>query len=315
MNRFQANLCLLTTTMCWAPEVVLMKRFPAGVPALAVITLSTALGAAILLLVLFAHVRVRPTRGFLCWAALLGLLTAVQSTLAVLGSRQLPVSTSMFLLSLYVVGVPVVMVIIRPFRRWRGQPLEPAPAPRTWAGVALIMVGLALAVQLGSGSAQLVPIAILLVSVALLSLYLVGVNNASRRYDPAQMIVYVLGFASVFALGGWLLVDPGSLPAVDLSADFVAVLAMYSIFVIALAGGVAFFAYPYVTPTNVAAVYSLQVVFAIGLAAVLPSLLVQRLRLTAGIVAGCLLVVVGVLVAEVDLLGMLRRRVGRGVPE
>ena len=189
------------------------------------------------------------------------------------------------------------MVIIRPFRRWRGQPLEPAPAPRTWAGVALIMVGLALAVQLGSGSAQLVPIAILLVSVAVLSLYLVGVNNASRRYDPAQMIVYVLRLRLGVRPGRLVAGRSGQPAAVDLSADFVAVLAMYSIFVIALASGVAFFAYPYVTPTNVAAVYSLQVVFAIGLAAVLPSLLVQRLRLTAGIVAGCLLVVVGVLVA------------------
>ena len=202
MNRFQANLCLLTTTMCWAPEVVLMKRFPAGVPALAVITLSTALGAAILLLVLFAHVRVRPTRGFLCWAALLGLLTAVQSTLAVLGSRQLPVSTSMFLLSLYVVGVPVVMVIIRPFRRWRGQPLEPAPAPRTWAGVALIMVGLALAVQLGSGSAQLVPIAILLVSVFAIRL---GWFRA-------------VGYQSLFdSPAGWL--DTVTLPVIALAVS------------------------------------------------------------------------------------------------
>lgn len=302
MNTFQANICLLTTTLCWAPEVIFLKRMPAGVPALAVITLSTALGTLLLLVVFVGHVRRRPSWAFLRRVALLGLLTAAANTLAVVGARQVPVATSMFLLSLYVVGVPIVLVLGR----------RPPPA-RTWLGVAVILLGMALALQLGGGTLRLLPMAVLLLSVAAMSLYLVGANDTSRTCDPAQMIVYVLGFASVFALLGWLVLDAPSVLTVDFTADFVAVLFMYTIFVIAIASAVAFFAYPHLTPTNVAAVYSLQVVFAIVLAAALPGMLVQRIQLTPSIAAGCLLMVAGVLLSEVDLWGTLTRRTAREV--
>lgn len=305
MNKFQANICLLTSTLCWAPEVILFKRFPAGIPAFAVISLSTGLGALILLAVLWTHLRRRPSWSSLWRIGVLAVLAMTQNTLGVVGSRQLSVSTSMFVLSLYVVGVPLVLTLSR-----RMPPL------RNWVGVAVIMVGMALAVQLGSGGARLGPLLILLISTIVDSFYLVGINDTSRICDPAELTVYLLALVSLLSFGGWVISDPGSVTTLGYSADFIAVLFMYAVFVIALSYATAFSAQPFVTAQNVAVVYSLQVVFGILLAATLPSLLVQRIELTPAIVAGCLLICGGAITSEVNLVAALRRRrrVSREVP-
>lgn len=297
MNKFQANICLLTATACWALEIILFKHFPPDVPAFAVVSLGTGLSAICLAVVFWPHLRVRPTRGLLWRAGLLAVLNVAQNTLAIIGTRKLDLSTSMFLLTLYVVGVPIVLTLGR-----RGVP------GRTWAGVAVILVGLALAVPLRPGVAVLGSMLVLVLASTVRSFYVVGVNDAAKAVDPAQLAVYLLAAISVLAFLGWLITDPASITGMDYSPDFIATLFMYSIFAYTIFTAAAFFAQPYVSAANVAVVYSLLVVFSVALGATLPSLLVSRIALTSGLVAGCALICLGTIVAEVDVAATVRRR-------
>ena len=183
MNRFQANICLLTATLCWALEIILFKHFPPGVPAFAVISLGTGLSAVCLAVVFWPHLRARPSGAFLWRAGLLALLNVAQNSLAIIGTRRLDLSTSMFLLSLYVVGVPVVLTLGR----------RPLPR-RTWAGVAVILIGLSLAVQLRPDAMLIGPMLLLVGASTVRSFYVVGVNDAAKVVDPAQLAVYLLAF-------------------------------------------------------------------------------------------------------------------------
>ncbi len=300
MNRFQANLCLLTATLCWALEPTLLKRFDRNVSVMGVVALTSGLAAICLGIVFWSRWRVRPSRASLRKLAYLAVLDLVASALGFWGARQVDLSTSAFLLALCVVGVPVVLVVRR----------RPVPG-RTWVGIVIILLGLALAVQIKPGSMAWAPALVLLGAAAVRSVYMVGVNDMSKKHDPAQMAVYLLAGASMLGFVGWALTDPGSIVAMDYSADFWATLVMYALFVFSIFTATSFLAQPYASAQSVAVIYSLEVTFAVLLGAALPHLLVDRIQLTIAVLAGCLLTCVGVIVAEVDLRGALRAAVSR----
>lgn len=143
------------------------------------------------------------------------------------------------------------------------------------------------------------------------SVYIVGINDMTKTYDPAQMAVYLLAAVSVLGFVGWSVTDPGSIAGMNYSADFFATLVMYALFVFSVFTATSFLAQPYATAQSVAVIYSLEVTFAILLGAVLPSLLVERIHLTTAVLAGCLLTCLGVIVAEVDVLPAIRAATAR----
>lgn len=300
MNRFQANLCLLTATLCWALEPTLLKRFDLDVSVMGVVAMTSGLAAVCLGIVFWSRWRVRPSRASLSKLGYLAVLDLVASALGFWGARQVDLSTSAFLLALCVVGVPVVLVVKR----------RPVPG-RTWVGIAVILLGLALAVQIRPGSMAWVPTVVLLGAAAVRSVYMVGVNDMSKTHDPAQMAVYLLAGASVLGFVGWTVTDPGSITGMDYSANFWATLVMYALFVFSIFTATSFLAQPYASAQSVAVIYSLEVTFAVLLGAVLPHLLVDRIHLTLAVLAGCLLTCLGVIVAEVDLVASFRASVSR----
>ncbi len=300
MNRFQANLCLLTATLCWALEPTLLKRFAPDVSVMGVVALTSGLAALCLGIVFWSRWRIRPSRASLPKFGYLAVLDMLAGVMSIWGARQVDLSASAFLLALCVVGVPVVLVAQR-----RSVP------GRTWFGIAIILLGLALAVQIRPGSMAWVPTLVLLGAAAVRSVYIVGVNDMAKTHDPAQMAVYLLSGASVLGFLGWVLTDPGSITGMNYSADFFATLVMYALFVYSIFTATSFLAQPYASAQSVAVIYSLEVTFAVLLGAVLPHILVDRIHLTLAVLAGCLLTCLGVIVAEVDLRVAFRASVAR----
>lgn len=300
MNRFQANLCLLTATLCWALEPTVFQRFDLDVSVMGVVAMTSGLAAVCLGIVFWSRWRVRPGRALLSKLGYLAVLDLVANVLAFWGARQVDLSTSAFLLALCVVGVPVVLLARR-----RSVP------GRTWVGIAIILLGLALAVQIRPGSMAWIPTLGLLAAAAVRSVYIVGINDMTKTYDPAQMAVYLLAAVSVLGFVGWSVTDPGSIAGMNYSADFFATLVMYALFVFSVFTATSFLAQPYATAQSVAVIYSLEVTFAILLGAVLPSLLVERIHLTTAVLAGCLLTCLGVIVAEVDVVAAVRAATAR----
>ena len=96
--------------------------------------MTSGLAAVCLGIVFWSRWRVRPSGASLSKLGYLAVLDLVASALGFWGARQVDLSTSAFLLALCVVGVPVVLVVKR----------RPVPG-RTWVGIAVILLGLALA--------------------------------------------------------------------------------------------------------------------------------------------------------------------------
>jgi drug/metabolite transporter (DMT)-like permease len=229
-------------------------------------------------------------------------LDVASTGLAFAGTVHTTTPLALFLMSLYVLGVPLTLVAMR-------RPLS----ARTWWGTLVITLGLFLVADLPSQVLAYSPVLLLLAAVALRSLVIVGVNDALKHLDPAQFAVYILGSGALVTLVAWVIVDPTSMAVSNYSSAFVAALFMYSMFVIALYTGINFFGQRYASAPTVAVLYSTEVVFAILLSATLPSLLVDRIHLTAAMGVGCALILAGAVFAEFDVRDVWRRRM-RDVP-
>lgn len=302
MNRIQANYCLLTVSICWSAETILLKNVPSSLSAFAVVFLTNLFATVILGVVFFGRLRkLRLSRSVVGNVALLAAMNVTYNVLYTMSLRYLDIPTAVFLrMSTYLI-VPIGLLVLRRH-----------VAARTWIGLSLVVAGIFVSLGSGIGELNLMGVALMMGSCTIEACYLIRLNDYAKVVASEQIIVPLLGFVTLFSGIVWAVLDPAGVITLNLSATTFASLLMDSIFVCCIAMTLNVFAQKVALVQDAVIIYSLQIVFSVLFAALLPDLLVDTVPLSVASISGCLLVCLGNVAAELDWRKLFRRNSGEG---
>ena len=281
-----ATAALILVTAVWGVTFVQVKDAVEVYPLFAFLALRFAIASAALAPPAVPRVRSLGAAG-VAVGAVLGALLGAGFALQTAGLERTTVTSAGFLTGLYVLLTPLLAVAM--FRTRLGR--------RLWLAVAVAMLGLVLLGGAPGGSTA--GNALVLVSTAAMALQIVLLERYADRYDAwalsfVEMLTMFVGFAVIaLALEG--------IP-VPRGATVWGALLVTGLFASAFAFLVQVWAQRELTATRIALVFSLETVFAglFGYA-------LAGDRLGAAGLAGCALILGGILLAEPSAAATLRR--------
>ena len=288
MNNMQANLCLLTVTLCWSCEVVIFSIIPDDVNPFATTCVTSLIGAALLLVCFARRIAAEFRRGRWLLArriALLGVMNTTYSVLFLIGLNYFDVSTGAFTISITAVVLPVMLLVMH-----RGVSL------RTWISAGCVLAGIAVAIGPSFESSSLEGLAVMGAGCAVRALYIVKLNDWAREHDPVTLAAGISGANAVIAFFPWLAMQPATFAALPWSGNLMAAYFIYGYFVIAFTITLNTLAQRRATPAQATIIYSTEIVFSTIWATCLPASIVDPVELTVPIAIGCALIVVGNLI-------------------
>lgn len=280
MNRLQANLCLLCTTLCWSTEVIIFSIIPEDFLPFAT-TCITSLVGAVLLFFCFSGRIIKALKDDRCAllrrAFLLAAMNATYNLLFMFGLEDFDVSAGAFTLSLTVVAVPLVLFIQRK-----------KVGPRTLISAAMVLIGIISAMAATFHVNQLEGLSLIAIGCVMRADFIVRLNRYAREHDPISMVSLMAAFSGLISFFIWLPLQPATFAAINWTGTTIASLAVYAYFVVGFAQVLNFFAQRRTTPTDATILYSMEIVFSVIWSAFLPPSLIDRVPLTVPVIIGVL---------------------------
>jgi drug/metabolite transporter (DMT)-like permease len=289
-----ATAALILVTAVWGFTFVQVKDAVALYPLLAFLAVRYLIATASLAPVALLRLRGLGWEGLVA-GAVLGSLVALGIGLQTAGLERTTVTNAGFITGLYVLFTPLLALALFRTR---------IPAA-VWLAVVLALAGLALLSGVpGSSSAGDV---LVLASTVAQALQIVFVERYADRFDAfaltfAQVATATVAFGALALVAGDLSMPEGG--------TVWAALLVTGIFAVAFALVVQVWAQRRVSAARIAVIFSLETVFA-GLA----GYLFAGDRIGAVGLAGCALILAGIVVAEPAAAATLRRLAGRPAPE
>jgi drug/metabolite transporter (DMT)-like permease len=279
----RADLALLAVAAIWGATFVMVRAAVADTGPFTFLALRFSLAAGLLALLFAGRLRHAGRRA---WAAgaLVGLFLFAGYAFQTMGLRDTTASRAGF-----ITGLAVVLV---PFVAWAWLRRPPGPGP--FAGVLLAVAGLALlAWQPGERLAFGRGDWLVLACAVAFALHIVALGAFAPRLDARA-----LAAAQIATAAGLALVAAAWLESADLAADpptatVLGAAAFTGLFATAVAFAVQSSAQAHTTPTHVALIFATEPVFA-----ALAGVALAGETLTRSAWAGCALILVGMLTAE-----------------
>lgn len=289
-----ATAALILVTAVWGLTFVQVKDAVELYPLLAFLAVRYAIATVALAPPALGRVRTLGRDGLLA-GGILGLLIALGIGLQTAGLERTTVTNAGFITGLYVLFTPLL-----------GLALFRTRIPRElWLAVALAIAGLAMlsGVPEGSATGDL----LVLASAVAQAFQIVMVERYARLYDVfaltfVQVVAACITFSTIALVLGDLSVPRGT--------TVWAALIVTGLFAVAFGLLVQVWAQRRVSATRIAIIFSLETVFA-GLA----GYLFAGDRIGALGLAGCAVILAGIVIAEPAAAATLRRLVGRPAPE
>lgn len=286
MNKLEANLVLLSVAFFWGIQYVFFSGLPEGISTFAFMALTYALGF-LLVAVVFWKELWKLTRRLVKQSLLMAVFLFAANALLTYGSRSLDPAISGFLASAYIIFVPLALLLFK------------QKATRSnLAGMALAVAGLGIAAGFGFSGSLTAGVLPVLAGDMLFALYLVVVDKAAGDANPVLLSMGQMGFSALFALAGWLVVQPSTLLHLPADTAFWESVLMVAVFIRAFTTVMQVYAQRYVSAMNTSLILSTETVFALVTAPLLMPLLGGAAALiTCPKLLGCLALVCGVLVS------------------
>ena len=288
MNRLQANLCLLCTTLCWSTEVVIFSIIPEDILPFATSCITSFVGAVLMFFCFSGRIRkaLKDDRCVLIRRTfLLAAMNAGYNLLFMFGLEDFDVSAGAFTLALTVVAVPIVLFIQR-------KKID----RRTWISAALVLIGIISAMSATLHVDQLAGLSLISIGCIVRADFIVRLNQYAREHDPVSMVSLMAAFSGVISFFMWLPLQPRTFAAINWSGTTIASLAVYAYFIVGFAQVLNFFAQRRTTPSDATILYSMEIVFSVIWSTILPASLIDRVPLTVPVIIGVLFVVAGNLI-------------------
>ncbi len=304
MNKLQANLCLICVTLCWSTEVIIFSCIPDGILPFATTVITSGIASVILLACFFKRIRqemARSGKKLLLRCLLLGVVKAAYDILFLYGLNYFDVSTGAFTFCITVVVLPVILLT-----------MKRDVSKKTWASVALVLIGIICALGGTLVNAQFLGLLIMFIGCTVRAFFIVKLNEYAKEHDPMTLSTWISIISTVLAFAIWVVLQPSTFAAIPWSGTVIASFFIYAYFIVAFAQTLNIFAQKRATAAGATIIYSLEIVFSLIWSYVLPESLIDRMTPSPYHVIGALFIVAGSLIEIVEFKS---RRVRIGIKE
>lgn len=278
MKRWQADLTLGIVALIWGSTFVMVKNALDAVDPFTFVAWRFIL-ATVFLIALFPRRMRGVTRAELAAGGLIGVWLVLGYSFQTIGLQTTTSAKAGFITGLSVVIVPLLATLL--LRRPPGRGARVGIVAAT-LGLALLSLNRDLSVQSGD-------LWVLACAVAF-ALHIVSVAHYSPRADSIRLSIIQIGAVAVLATGAAFTFET---PTIDLPADTWGAIAFTGLVATALVFSLQVYVQRFTTPTHVALLFSLEPVFA-----ALFGWLLASERLGAKELAGCGLILFGMIIAE-----------------
>ena len=289
-DKLKADLSLLIITVVWGASFPLIKVVLGYIPAFAYLSLRFLLAAAVLAAIYHRNLK-KINKRALKYGCILGLFMFGGMAFQVVGLYTTSASNSGFITGLNVVIVPIVSALL----------LKKKPDRAAFAGVIVAFAGIFF---MSGGLKFDFNIGDLLTFICAIcwAFQIVFIDRFTQYEDAPLLAILQLLFTGLASSVLWLAVDIGK--PMELNAAVAVILLITAVFGSSLAYGVQTIAQQYTTPVHTSLIFTAEPVFALVFALIIPNADGVRESLTLMKIAGCLLILAGMIVSEL--------RVGRG---
>jgi len=287
-RQLKADISLLAITAIWGSSFTLMKNVLDHMPSYAYLSLRFIIATVVLAIIFYRKFRLM-NRKVLLYGCIIGLMLFGGMALQVSGLYFTTASNSAFITGLSVIMVPIISALF----------LRKKPDLNSVIGVILACVGLffltgGLDFRFNLGDF------LTLLGALCFAMQVIFIDKFTRDQDAALLSFFQVGFAAVLYSAIWLAMD---YKPVEINSTVIFTLLVTGVLGTALAFSVQTIVQKYTTPTHTALIITAEPVFGAVFALLIPNSAGMTETLKLGTVAGCLLILLGMLVSELKVIG------------
>ena len=218
---------------------------------------------------------------------------------------RLPASAVSAIASLNIVIVPLILICRRHF-----------PSRNNIAGIAIILLGLAISGHLRVQGGELTGILYVLLSCLMMSLYTVFAANYTKERDPLLLTTLQLCETAVIGLILWAVTDTGSIVAINWSLETFSYIVIIAFFSKVYAYVMLMYSEKYCDAITVTVIAATEPVVTLALALLIPGASGNKELFSASSLLGAVMITIGAVVAGTDFLSARKDRAGvaNGMP-
>ena len=282
-KKIRADLILLMITVIWGISFPLMRNVLEYIPAIAYLALRFTLAAIVVSLVFFKkHKLIEKLE--IKGGILIGFLLFAGMTLQVYGLYYTTASNSAFITSMSVAFVPIILAII--FRRRTNK--------FTIWGIIVASIGLFLISGIIKLEFNIGDFLTFLCAIAF-ALQIIFIDKFTKKGEPGSIAIVQLWVAAILTSTIWLLFDKSP---IIFNMETIVVILVTGVLGTALAFSAQILVQKDTTPSHAALIFTMEPLFALFFALIIPDSAgkVENLTLISGI--GCFLILTGTVISE-----------------
>lgn len=299
MNKLEANISLLAITFFAAIQYVFLAAVPADISSFSFMFITNLIGFVFALLIFFGEL-FRLNRKQLLQSLVLAAELFGFNIFLLLGSQGLDASFVSCIVALYFVFLPLILLLMHRKVKWN-----------SYLGVLFVVIGVFMVMGTGLDGFKDIHVLFLILSDLCFAFYIITVENFCAGSNPAILAMGQMFFGSLFALAAWILetVITGKSFALPTDISFWGSVIFISFFIRSLYGVVQIYAQRYVSALNTSLIFSTEIIITL----LISPLISVWMGFTPSVITplklfGCLFIVAGVLAADGEVMGMLKRR-------
>lgn len=295
MNKLQYTILLISVTIAWSTEIVLMKNIPDSISPFAVLTITNGIGSILLCAVFFKYIKKNIRKKDFLYVFVLSAMNILYNSLIIIALRYMDSATGSFIISFTLVLIPLMMLIMG-----RKITLD------NIIGIAIVALGIIMARTVSLNGLNYVGMVIMIAVCFIRAFYIIKMNDFSKVSDSVVLTVFIGIMVTVISFVLWFIVQPKTFFAIEYSKDMLASVFMDGYFICGYAVLLNITAQKYASPATCSAIYSFQIVFAVIFSAIIPEMLGESIPITVEKAIGCALIVIGAIISELNVATRLK---------
>ncbi|MGI6622620.1 MAG: DMT family transporter [Acetivibrionales bacterium] len=287
-RQLKADLAILGITVVWGSSFIIMKNITEDIPPYAYLALRFLVAAIILIAVFHRQLKSINLRSI--WSgSLVGLTLYAGMMLQVTGLKTTSASNSAFITGLNVIMVPIISVLL----------LKKKPPINALFGVVLASLGLF--VLKGFSGNWTIGDTLTLLCALCFALQIIFIDKFASDVNIYHLAIVQIASAAIFYIITWICADMASAAAPFVIDSKIILTVLYTgALGTALGFGVQTIAQKYTTPTRTALIITCEPVFGALFALIIPDVYGKTEVMTIRMILGCLLILSGMLITELD---------------
>lgn len=285
MNKLQANLCLLSVTIIWSSELIVLSCIPDSVPSIATTCITKTIGS-LLLFLCFSKRIISEIREYkldiIKKGIIIAVLNCVYNTMVIVGFRGFDTITGNFVYTFTAVSMPVLLLLM-------GREVN----KMSFVTSILILIGIVIALTQAEGGVQIGSLLIMMAACVIRALFITKLSDYAKENDPIAVAALMTLISGLISFVIWLFIQPATFAAIPWSVEIIASIFIDAYFIVGLSYVLNTFAQRKTTPMDAAVIYALEIAFTLILLAILPEDVVGDIRITLPVIAAVGFVIAG----------------------